>query len=80
MNKTKRSPHQIQVVKYKCGLVHLTQDQQHLIIYELLVFREVTAHVLLQLGTDLVKITCEKVCMRARYSKQQAPTTRWMNI
>lgn len=42
------------MVKDKCGLIHLTQDQKHLIIYELFVVFEVAAHVLLQLVTDLM--------------------------
>lgn len=37
------------------GFVHLTQDEEHLIVYELLVLFEVTAHVLLQLITNLQK-------------------------
>lgn len=41
------------MVKDKCGLVHLAQDQKHLVVYELFVLGEVTAHVLLQLVTDL---------------------------
>lgn len=41
------------MVKDKCGLVHLTQDQKHLVVYELFVLREVAAHMLLQLVTDL---------------------------
>lgn len=41
------------MVKDKCGLVHLTQDQKHLVVYELFVLCEVAAHMLLQLVTDL---------------------------
>lgn len=42
------------MVKDECGLVHLTQDQQHLVVYELLVLLEVAAHMLLQFVTDLM--------------------------
>lgn len=35
------------------GLVHLAQDEEHLVVYELFVLFEVAAHVLLQLVTDL---------------------------
>ena len=41
------------MVKDKRGLVHLSQDQKHLVVNELLVLFEVTAHMLLQLVTDL---------------------------
>lgn len=41
------------MVKDKCGLVHLTQDQKHLVVNKLLVLCEVTAHMLLQLVTNL---------------------------
>ena len=41
------------MVKDQCGFVHLTQDQKHLVVYELFVLFEVTAHMLLQLVTDL---------------------------
>ena len=44
---------QIEVVKYECCLVHLAQDQQHLVVDELLVLHQVTAHMLLQLRPDL---------------------------
>lgn len=43
------------MVKDEGGFVHLTQDQQHLIINELFVFLKVAVHVLLQLCTDLNK-------------------------
>lgn len=41
------------MIKDKCGLVHLTQDQKHLVVDKLFVLFEVTAHMLLQLVTDL---------------------------
>lgn len=43
------------MVKNVRGFVHLTQDEEHLVVYELFVLFEVTAHVLLQLITDLWK-------------------------
>lgn len=43
------------MVKDMRGFVHLTQDEEHLVVYELFVLFEVTAHVLLQLVTDLWK-------------------------
>lgn len=49
---TKQS-YQINVIKDQRGLVHLTQDQQHLVVNELFIFFQVTAHVLLQLITNL---------------------------
>lgn len=48
-------PHQVDMVENMCGFVHLTQDEQHLVVDELFVLFEVTAHVLLQLITDLWK-------------------------
>lgn len=41
------------MVKDERGLVHLTQDQKHLVVYELFVLFEVAAHMLLQLVTNL---------------------------
>lgn len=41
------------MVKDECGLVHLTEDQKHLVVYELFVLSEAAAHMLLQLVTDL---------------------------
>lgn len=43
------------MVKNMRGFVHLTQDEEHLVVDELFVLFEVTAHVLLQLITDLWK-------------------------
>lgn len=43
------------MVKNVRGFVHLTQDEEHLVVYELFVLFEVTAHVLLQLITDLLE-------------------------
>lgn len=48
-------PHQVDMVKNMRGFVHLTQDEEHLVVDELFVLFEVTAHVLLQLITDLWK-------------------------
>lgn len=48
-----KSSHQVHMVKDEGGLVHLTQDQKHLVVDELFVLFEVAAHVLLQLVTDL---------------------------
>lgn len=53
MKQSKKRTHQINVVKDECGFIHLTQDQEHLVVDELLVLLEVAAHVLLQLITDL---------------------------
>lgn len=43
------------MVKDTGGFVHLTQDEEHLVVYELFVLFEITAHVLLQLVTNLQK-------------------------
>lgn len=51
--KKEKGSHQVHMVKDEGGLVHLTQDQKHLVVYELFVLFEVTAHMLLQLVTDL---------------------------
>lgn len=51
--KQKKTPHQVDVVEDERGLVHLAQDQQHLVVNELLVLLQVAAHVLLQLTADL---------------------------
>ena len=47
------SSYQVKVVEDERGLVHLTQDQEHLVVDELLVLVQVAAHVLLQLCADL---------------------------
>lgn len=41
------------MVKYECGFIHLTQDQQDLVVNELFVLLQIAVHVLLQLSTDL---------------------------
>lgn len=41
------------MVEDKGGLVHLAQDEQHLVIDELLEFFQVAVHLLLQLIADL---------------------------
>lgn len=41
------------MVKNMGGFVHLTQDEEHLVVDELFVLCEITAHVLLQLITNL---------------------------
>lgn len=41
------------MVEDKGGLVHLAQDEQHLVIDELLELLQVTVHLLLQLIADL---------------------------
>lgn len=43
------------MVKNMSGFVHLTQDEEHLIVYELFVLFEIATHVLLQLVTNLQK-------------------------
>lgn len=54
------------MVEDERGLVHLAQDQQHLIVNELLVLLKVAAHVLLQLTADLkvqrVKLDLSPFC------------------
>lgn len=49
--------YQVDVVKDECGFVHLSQNQQHLIVDELFEFLQVAAHMLLQLSTDLTTWT-----------------------
>lgn len=51
--KNNNTRHQVDVVEDERGLVHLAKDQQHLVVNELLVLRQVAAHVLLQLTADL---------------------------
>lgn len=58
------------MVKDEGGFVHLTQDQQHLIINELFVFLKVAVHVLLQLCTDLNKKNNKKT--------QKKNNTAWL--
>lgn len=58
------------MVKDEGGFVHLTQDQQHLIINELFVFLKVAVHVLLQLCTDLNKNNNKK--------NQKKNNTAWL--
>lgn len=58
------------MVKDEGGFVHLTQDQQHLIINELFVFLKVAVHVLLQLCTDLNKKNNKKT--------QKKHNTAWL--
>lgn len=58
------------MVKDEGGFVHLTQDQQHLIINELFVFLKVAVHVLLQLCTDLNKNNNKKT--------QKKNNTAWL--
>lgn len=58
------------MVKDEGGFVHLTQDQQHLIINELFVFLKVAVHVLLQLCTDLNKKNNKK--------PQKKTNTAWL--
>lgn len=45
--------YQVEVVEDEGGLVHLTQDEQHLIVNEFLEFFQIAAHLLLQLVPDL---------------------------
>lgn len=45
--------HQIQMIKNQGWFVHLTQDQQHFIVYKFLEFLQVAVHVFLQLVSDL---------------------------
>lgn len=45
--------HQVQMIKNQGWFVHLTQDQQHFIVYKFLEFLQVAVHVLLQLIPDL---------------------------
>lgn len=52
--------HQVDVVKNGRGLVHLTQDEQHFVVDELLKFFQVAAHVLLQLVADLAPANKQK--------------------
>lgn len=58
------------MVKDEGGFVHLTQDQQHLIINELFVFLKVAVHVLLQLCTDLNK--------KQQQKKPKKNNTAWL--
>lgn len=58
------------MVKDEGGFVHLTQDQQHLIINELFVFLKVAVHVLLQLCTDLNK--------KKQQKKPKKNNTAWL--
>ena len=53
MGKCCQVTNQVEVIKDECCLVHLAQDQQHLVVNELLVLHQVTAHMLLQLCSDL---------------------------
>lgn len=64
------------MVKDEGGFVHLTQDQQHLIINELFVFLKVAVHVLLQLCTDLNKKNNKKT----QKKKQHSMTYVWRAI
>lgn len=64
------------MVKDEGGFVHLTQDQQHLIINELFVFLKVAVHVLLQLCTDLNKKNNKK----NQKKKQHSMTYVWRAI
>lgn len=41
------------MIKDECGLVHLAQDEQHLVVDELFVVLQLALHVLLQLCADL---------------------------
>lgn len=56
------------MVKYECGFIHLTQDQQDLIVNELFVLLQIAVHVLLQLSTDL------------RYEKKQTNKKTTQNL
>lgn len=58
--------YKIKVVEDKGGLVHLSQDKEHLIVYEFFKFFQVTVHLRLQFITDLwsgkqqEKVICHK--------------------
>lgn len=47
------APYEIKMIEDEGGLVHLSQDQQHLVVYEFLEFFQVTVHLFLQFITNL---------------------------
>lgn len=44
---------QVEMVEYERSLIHLTQDQQNLVVNELFVLFQIAVHVLLELSADL---------------------------
>ena len=52
--------HQVDVFKDFRGAVHLSQDDDHLVVDELLKLPQVTHHLHLQLCSDLVGTTVKK--------------------
>lgn len=51
----KLGSYQIDMFKYFSGAIHLSQDDNHLVVYELLKLPQVTNHLHLQLCPDLEK-------------------------
>lgn len=74
--KVKTDSHQVHMIKDKCRLVHLTQDQKHLVVYELFVLCEVTAHMLLQLVTDLTRTEHEPIYFLKNRNKHSNTQTK----
>lgn len=50
------STNQVEVVENQRGFIHLTQDQQNLVVNELFVLLQIAVHVLLKFITDLIKV------------------------
>lgn len=48
------------MVEYERGFIHLTQDQQNLVVNKLFVLLQIAVHVLLELITDLIEVWGEK--------------------
>jgi len=75
---TSTRPHQIDVFKDFSGAVHLPQDGDHLVVYELLKLPQVTNHLHLQLRSDLVGRQNKNVTRVSRQSKLHLQKQRRM--